>query len=458
MAEHIQQQATSSAIGQTRPPGHGRGDVGNDYPRPFPVSAILAGLVTVVFFVGTLGFWAAMAPLESAVVSPGIIGVASYRKQVQHLEGGIVEAILVNDGDRVSKGQQLIQLRDVKPAAELRQLEGQYVEAQAVVARLLAERDGLEAIAFPDELLARADDPSTSAVMAGQRGILDSQRTLMHDRQAVLDKKIAQAQEAINGLEGRVEAKRQQRSLILAESKTVEEALKKRLAPASKGLKLKQRLAETKDELIAYETEIGRLEQQILETRLQKSKARAERLAEISEQLRMQRAALFDLTQKMIKARDVLERTRILSPIDGVVVNLQIHSHDGVIEAGQPLLEVVPENDELIVEVFIDPEDIDEVWAGMPADVRLTSLNRRRRVPMEGILSGVSADRLTNPQTGEDYYRARVTLTQDALSSAGVALVAGMGADVFLRTGARSPLDYLLSPITKSLQFGLREN
>lgn len=456
--ERPTQQEPASATATPRAAPSGDGNAVGDYRRPFPLAVAVAGLAIVAVFLGTLTLWSVMAPIESAVVSPGIIGVASHRKQVQHLEGGIIEAILVKDGDRVSKGQRLIQLRDVRPAAELRQLELQHVETQALIARLLAERDHAQDIAFPDDLLVRADDPSISSVMAGQTGILQSQRTLMQDKQAVLDKKIAQAEEAIKGLMGRIEAKDQQRQLILEESNTVEEALKKGLAPEIKGLKLKQRLAETKDELIAYEAEINQLEQQILETRLQKSEAQAQRLAEISQQLRTQRAALFDLTQKIVTARDVLERTRILSPIDGVVVNLQVHSRDGVIEAGQPLLEVVPDNDELIVEVFVDPEDIDEVWAGMPADVRLTSLNRRRRVPLQGVLSSVSADRLTNPQSGEDYFHARVTLAQNAATSAGVTLVAGMGADVFLRTGARSPIDYLLSPIESSLQLGLRED
>lgn len=427
-------------------------------PRPFPLRLIAAGFGLVFLFSSSFAVWSMLAPIEGAVVSPGIVGVADYRKQIQHLEGGIVETIHVRDGDRVTQGQLLIQLRDVQPAAELRQLEGQYFEAQAVVARLLAERDDHEEIAFPADLLARQEEPSVNSMMAGQTNILASRQTLVKDRQSLLEHKIAQAQEEIKGLEGQVQAKSRQRRFIDQELSTVEEALAKKLVPKSQALKLRQRMAETDGDLSGYRSEIGRINQSILEMRLQISEARAQRIADITEQLRTQRAQLFDLSQKIVRARDILQRTKVVSPIDGIVVNLQIHTQDGVVTAGQQLLEVVPTDDDLIIHAFVDPEDIDEVRIGMPADVRLTSFSRRKRVPLEGVVSGLSADRISDPETGQDYYRAQIELTPDAAEAARSTLVAGMGADVFIRTGARTLLDYLLSPITRSLQLGLREN
>lgn len=428
-----------------------------DKQRPFPLRLTLTGFLLVGLFLLSLAVWSSLAPIGGAVVAPGIISVASYRKQIQHLEGGIVEIIHVSDGDKVVAGQLLVQLRDIKPAAEFRQLEGEYIEAQAVVARLIAERDNLDEIHFPQELIVQAEDTTFSSVMTGQVNILHSHRTLMKDKQAVLEKKIDQTEEEISGLQGRIKEKKKQRKLILAESEITEEALRKGLVPKIDALKIKQRLAETMGEVIGYQSEIGRLEQSILELRLQMSETLAARISEIVIQLRTHRATLFELSQKLISARDVLQRTKIVSPIDGLVVNLQIHSHEGVIKAGQALMEIVPADDELVVEAIIDPEDIDEVWIGMQADVMLTSISRRQRVPMEGIVSHVSADRLTNPQTGKDYYRARIEFSPQTIASASVNLVAGMGADVFLRTAARTPLDYLLSPIKNSLRLGLRE-
>jgi HlyD family type I secretion membrane fusion protein len=429
----------------------------DDEQRPFPLRPTLIGFLLVGLFLVSLTVWSSLAPIEGAVVSHGIISVASFRKQVQHLEGGIVETIYVSDGDKVVAGQLLVQLRDIKPAAELRQLEGEYIEAQAVVARLIAERDNLDEIDFPQELIVQAEDSDISSVMSGQASILHSNRTLMKDRQAVLEKKIDQTQEEISGLQSLIKEKNNQRQLILAESRIIEKALRKGLVPKAEALKIKQRLAEIKGELIAHQSEVGRLEQSILELRLQMSEMLAKRIAEIAIQLSTQRAMLFDLSQKIITARDVLHRTKIVSPIDGLVVNLQIHSHEGVIKAGQPLMEVVPGDDELVVEAIVDPDDIDEVWIGMPANVVLTSTSRRQRVPMKGIVSHVSADRLTDPQTGNDYYRARIEFSPESIASANTGLVAGMGAEVFLLTVARTPLDYLLSPITSSLRLGLRE-
>lgn len=440
------------------PPAEATQVSAQEQQRPFPLRLIAAGFALIVLFLGSFTGWSMLAPIQGAVVSPGIVSVASHRKQIQHLEGGIVEAILVREGDRVTAGQVLVQLRDVQPAAVLRQLERQYFEAQASVARLLAERDGRKEITFPDDLLARAQDPSVRSVLSGQRTILESRRALIQDRRSLLEHKIAQAREEIKGFAGQTEAKERQRELINEELSGIEEALTKKLVRKSEAFKLRQQLAETDADLSGYRSEIARLEQNILETRLQISEAQAEYIAEIKEELRQQRVELFDLSQKIVAARDVLHRTKIVSPIDGYIVNLQIHTQDGVIAAGQPLLEVVPSEDDLVIYAFVDPDDIDEVQIGMAADVQLTSFNRRKRVPLEGIVAGLSADRVSDPETGLDYYRARIELAAEVTDSAQINLVAGMGAEVFIQTGARTLLDYLLSPITRSLQHGLREN
>lgn len=425
--------------------------------RPFPQRLIVGGFALVGFWVSSFALWSTLAPVEGAVIAPGIVSVAGYRKQVQHLEGGIVEDILVRDGDRVTEGQPLVQLRDVQPAAELRQLEWQHVEAKAIVARLLAEQTDSREIDFPDDLLARDGEPSVASLIAGQRGILLSRQALIQEKLSVLDNKIIQAQEEIKGLEGKLQAKRRQRGYAIQELESVEEALTKSLVPESHVLTLRQRLAEIDGDVSGYRSQIARIRQNVLEMRLQISEERAAYTAEVSEQLHAQRARLFELSQQIVAARDVLRRTRIVSPIDGVVVNLQIHTKDGVITAGQPLLEVVPVADDLVIHAFVDPEDIDEVVVGMPADVRLTSISRRSRVPLTGVVSQLSADRLSDPETGRDYYQAQIELVKDSEGSVKSTMVAGMGADVFIRTGARTFIDYLLSPITGSIQHGLRE-
>ncbi len=438
---------------------HLEDDTRADAGRPFPRGWLIAGFAVIVLFVTSIGAWSALAPLQGAVVAPGVVAVSGYRKKIQHLEGGIVEKILVRDGDHVRRGQELIRLRNVRPAARLAQLESQYLEARAIVARLIAARDGLDDIAFPDELVKKAEqDPAVATVLDAQRDILRGQRHLAGERQAIVERKIAQARERINGLKGRIEAAQRRRALLRKELRTVEAAIKRKLMPATKRLPLQRGLAEIAGDLADYRADRERLQQNIAELELQIGEQRAKRRATLDETLREQRARVFDLSQRLLGARDVLRRTRILAPLDGVVVDLRVHSDDGVIEPGQALMEIVPSNDELVVETYIDPEDIDEIRVGQRADVRLTAQSRRRSTPLQGVLADVSADRLSDPRSGAEYYRGRVVLDPESLSSSGIRLVAGMGAQVFLLTGRRTPLDYLLSPITSSLNRGLREN
>lgn len=428
-----------------------------DLLRPFPIRLIAAGFLQVVIFIGAIAAWSYLAPIEGAVVSPGIVSVISHRKQIQHLEGGIVDSIHVKDGDDVVAGQMLVKLRDIKPAARLSQLEAQYHEALAIIARLVAERDKLDKIEFPEDLRANRNLPSIKTVMTGQSQILQSRRSLMRGKLALIDKQIRQTEKEIKGSRDRIKEKTQQKKLIQNELKVINEATKLNLIPKLESLKLQQRITVINDELITYRIGIGQLEHDILKLQLQKSENESERIASITEQMREQRSQLFDLSQQIIASRDVLHRTQILSPIDGIVVSMQIHSLDGVIQAGQALMEIVPAGDELIVETRIDPEDIDEVWVGMQADVRLTSQNRRRQIPIEARVLRISADRISDENTGKDYYSARVKLSEDFLIRNQIALVAGMGAEVYMKTAPRSAIDYLLEPIMKTLNLGLRE-
>ncbi len=428
-----------------------------DNVQPFPPRLMLAGILLIIFFLSVFTLWSALAPIESAVVSHGIVSVESHRKQIQHLEGGIVESIHVEDGDRVTKGQLLVQLSDIQPATELRQLEMQFIEAQAALARLEAELANADEITFPEELRAREQEPSISAVLSGQYNILHTRRRLVRDQQSGISHKVAQAEEEIGGLKGQISAKKRQHQLMVEELETANEALAKQLIPKAQVLKLRQGIAQVESELSAHQAEIARLEQRVLALEIEKSETIAERVVSITDQIGKQQSRLYDLSQNIVAAQDVLQRTDIISPIDGIVVNLQIHTTDGVIAAGQPILEVVPTEDDLVIYAYIHPDDIDEVTAGMNADVRLTSASRRSRVPLEGVVTDLSADRLTDRGTGRDYYRAQIELVADTDELARSNLIAGMGAEVFIRTGARTPLDYLLSPITRNLQYGLRE-
>ena len=425
--------------------------------RPFPIHLIIIGFGILAAVFGTFALWSRAAPIESAVVAPGVISVDSYRKSIQHLEGGIVERILVADGDRVAEGQVLIELSDVQPAASLNQLRSQLFEARATHGRLVAERDGVEAVTFPDDLLGESDPAALSAI-AGQRSVFESRRQLLTERLSLLGQRVARSQEEIGGLEGQIASAETQRSLLNEELSEVEKLFQKGLVPKPRRLALQRRLAEIDGELSALRAGIAQAQQSIIAARLEMSEQRATTKTTVIDRLRAEQSKIYELEQKIVSAEDVLRRTKVVSPIDGIVVDLQIHTLDGVVGPGQRLLDVVPSSDELVVEASVNPSDIEEVRAGMPAHVQLTALSRRSRLPIEGRVTFVSADRLIDQQSGAAFYQARIQLDPASIEERGAVLQAGMGAEVFIRTGERTPLDYVIAPIARILNRGLRES
>lgn len=207
-----------------------------------------------------------------------------------------------------------------------------------------------------------------------------------------------------------------------------------------------------------YRAAIARARQGILAARLQTAELEAQAMKEIDEALRVFRARAYELSQQLAAAQDVLRRTSIRSPIDGTVIGLQVYTVGGVIAAGEPLLEIVPAHEQLVVQASIDPRDIDQVRVGLPASVELTAFNHRVRAPVEGQVTTVSANSLTDPATSLRYYRARISVVPGSLQAHSIALQPGMAADVLIRTGSRPPLEYLLTPITRTLDHALRED
>ncbi len=428
-----------------------------DPGRPFGISLIVAGFAVIALFLAGLSAWSLLAPIESAVVAPGVVSVDSSRKTVQHLEGGIVAEIAVREGDSVRAGELLVRLQDTGQVARRNQLRAQLDEALAGVARLQAEREGAAEVRFPAPLRQRAAEPALAAVLAGQRSIFASRRRLQEEQIAVLTQRIAGFQDEIEGLEGQIAAAQKQLELIDEELVMLKQMYAKKLVDKPRLLALSRERAEIEGQVSGQRAAISRANQGILESRLRIAELEATAMKEIDEELRLLQARTYDLGQQLAAAEDVLHRTRIRSPIDGTVVGLQVHTIGGVVAAGEPLLDVVPSDEELVVQASVDPRDIEQVHAGLPAHVELVAFNRRVRTPIEGMVRIVSADSLTDPLTGAAYYSARVELKPESLQAQEIVLQPGMTAEVMIRTGARTPLEYLLEPITRSLGRALRE-
>ncbi len=424
--------------------------------------AVAAIAIVGVFLVGLVG-WAAVAPLESAAISSGVVAIDGYRKTVQHLEGGIVGEILVREGARVTAGQVLIRLDDTTPRASLELLHGRWLVASALEARLQAERDGLDRVAYPEALTGRRDDPKTRQVVEGQDNIFQARRGTLRSQVAILDQRAAEYSEEIIGIEGQIRSETEQLALVEEELTGVQTLFDKGFARKPKLLQLQRRAAEIEGARNMHQAQIARARQSIGETRMRASDLETTRLNQVVEELRKAQAELYDLNQRLRAAEDVLARTEIRAPLDGTVVDLRVYSAGGVIASGAPLLDIVPREQRLVVEARIDPKDIDVVREGLEAQVRFTAFNQRHRAPAMARLTSISADLLTDEASGQSYYLARVELDEEVAAGLDGAadmteLHPGMQAEVMIVTGARTALDYLLEPLMLSLNRAFRES
>ncbi len=419
---------------------------------------VAVGVVAILLFFGFVGGWAVLAPLNSAAIAPGLITVDSNRKTVQHLEGGIVKRILVRDGDRVRAGQPLVVLDETQRRATLDLVRGRLIEALLLEARLIAERDGAEIIHMPDELRDRAEDRDVLETLDGQRRILKARRDSLENSTRIMRQSIAQFGEEVRGLEGQIAAEDRQLALIGEELTAVRDLARKGLAKKPRVLALQREMAEIEGSRARNVSAIARARQAIIETRLRIDELRTRRVNEVEAQLRDAQAELFGLAERYRAAEDVLSRTAIVAPLDGVIVNLQVHTPGGVISPGAALLDIVPSGDALVVDARIDPNDIDVVRPGLTAQVRLGAFSQRRFAPLEGTVTWVSADGLTDEQTGRAFYRCRIAL-EDGYEAKldGNALTPGMQAEVLVITGERTPFDYLMAPLHASFTRAFRE-
>ena len=439
---------------------------GGAKPPPSPPSGdqlgtrrpVLIGAVIVLIFFGFFGFWAFLAPLDSAAIAVGTVGVEGNRRTVQHLEGGIVEEIFVRNGDKVAAGQVLVRLDDTQPRAQLELLRGQRNAALALAARLRAERDGSDSIAFPAELTSQSDDPNVQETMLGQIGIFEARRNAIEGQRRILGQRIAQFREEIDGLRSQIRSADEQLRLINGEVADLQTLFDKGLTPKSRLLSLQRRAAEIEGERGQNRAAIARARQSIGESEIRMVELRTEQVNEVVAELREVEGQLLDLSERYRAAEDVLRRIEITSPIDGFAVDLQVFTSGGVIRPGDRLLDVVPGNEKLVIEARVAPTDIDIVHAGLEAQVRLSAFNQRITPTVDGTVTWVSADRLTDANSGEEYYTARIDLKdQNDPRLNGLTLQPGMPAEVLIRTGERTLIQYLVSPVEQSISRSLRE-
>ena len=414
------------------------------------------GLIGLVF-VG-VGGWAAVAPLSSAAIAPGKISVEGDVKTIQHLEGGIVRDIKVRDGDLVAPGQLLLRLDDTQARADRDALDGQIAALDAIATRLEAERDELDALAFDDVLLAIADvDAEVDEQLATQRRLFETKRDRAQNQEDIELRRIDQKQEEIKGLTSQLAAQRRQAKLIGDELRILRPAAQRGVVPRRDLLERERRAAEIAGEEGRIVAEIARAKQSIAESEVKIIEQKNEALSGATDELQRIQAQLTTLRDERRAAEDILRRVDIIAPRSGVVVGLAVTTPGGVIDPGEDLMQIVPQDENLVVSARISPTDIDAVRSGLVAEVRLLAFNMRRTPTLEAEVKRVSADLFEDDQSGESYYEATIELNAESLAASGAQLYTGMPVEAMIVTGERTALDYIAEPIFASANRAFRE-
>jgi len=403
------------------------------------------------------GLWATTVPLAGGAIAPGVISPDGSTRTVQHLEGGIVRKLYVSDGDIVEKEQALLVLQDVQSLANHDLNVKQHRMLRTTRARLTAERDGQDAVAFPADLLELG--PETQALIAGQRELFAVRRASHDARNRVLRQRIGQLGEQIKGYEAQVESAARQLELIASEVEAKEALATKGYLTRPELLRLQRLQAELVGRRGQYEAAISEARQRIGEAELQLVANETERTDKIATQLDQVNAEINGLDEKLRTSADILERTMVTAPVKGKVVNLRFKTEGGVIQPGTPILDIVPTDEKLMIEARVSPMDIDIVHEGLHAQIQLSALSNRSTPRLAGIVRTISADRVVDETSKQSYYLARVEIGTNELNKVGMErpIVAGMPAEVLIVTGQRTLADYLLKPFFDAVWRTMRE-
>jgi len=431
--------------------------MGTDANRTFRIgSRVFMGLTLCLILVGGAGGWAATAQLSGAVIAQGSVAVDQKVKAIQHRDGGIVSEIAIKEGDLVEAGQVLLRLEDAQTKAELSIVRKQIVELAARKARLIAERDGLEAIEFPPELKER--DRETAQVVNGERRIFAGNRHNRQSQKQQLELGIEQIGEEIRGLEAQRASKGREIVLLDDEYGKIKSLADRNLIERNRIYTTdrdRARLLGERGEIVAA---VARAKTRISEIRLQIIAIDENARTEAQRELTALESKLSELQDRRMAVSDRLSRTDIRAPIAGTVNELNIHTIGGVITPAEVLVTIVPENATLNVEFRLNPASIDQVDVGRLARLRFPAFNQRTTPELKGTVSHISAATTRDPTTGEVYYAGKVWVPPEELARIGEdTLLPGMPVEVYVMTEERTALSYLVKPLTDQLNRAFRE-
>ncbi len=419
---------------------------------------LIIGLSVVGVLAGGLGGWASTQEISGALIAPGQIVVESNVKKVQHPTGGVVGEVRARDGDLVKAGDILVRLDDTVTKASLAIVTKNLDAAYARGARLEAEQRGLDHINFPMELLERTNDPDVNNLMKSEMKLFDVRVNGRTGQKAQLRERVTQLNEEIAGLSAQEKAKDQEIELVEKELAGVRQLYDQHLVQISRLTTLERDAARLNGERAQYIASRAQAKGKISETELQIIQIDKDVVSEVSKDLRETNDKIGEFVERKVTAEDQLRRVDIRAPQNGMVLQSAVHTVGGVITAGDAIMMIVPQADDLQVEAKVNPQDIDKLQVGQKTLLRLSAFNQRTTPELNGVVSRVSPDVTTEQRTGQSYYTIRVSMPPEEIARLGdVKMIPGMPVEAFVQTGDRTMLSYLMKPLHDQLMRAFRE-
>ncbi|MCA0246238.1 MAG: HlyD family type I secretion periplasmic adaptor subunit [Proteobacteria bacterium] len=418
---------------------------------------LILGLVAVALLVVGIGGWAAATQISGAVIAPGKLVVDSNVKKVQHPTGGVVGELLVKEGDRVQQGDVVVRLDGTQARSSLAVVNKALDELVARQARNEAERDGDKSVTFPADLVERKDDPEVARLMSGEQRLFEMRKAARDGQKAQLREQIQQLQLQIEGTQAQEAAKSKEVKLLMQELESVRVLWKQNLVQISRVTALERDAARLEGERASLVAAIAQGRGRIAELELKIHQIDQDLSTEVGKELAEIRAKKSELTERRVSAEDQLKRIDLVAPQDGRVFQRNVHTVGGVIQAGEPVMLIVPQTDTLIVEAKVAPHDIDQIHIGQHAVLRFAAFNQRTTPELNGEVIHIGADVAQDDKATEPYYSVRVRVSDGELARlGGLQLLAGMPVEVFIQTTPRTVASFLVKPLTDQLARAFR--
>jgi protease secretion system membrane fusion protein len=418
------------------------------------------GWLLILLGVGGFMLWASLAPLDKGVPMPGTVAKESNRKTIQHPNGGTVQEILVKDGDVVKKGQVLVRMNNIQATSQAETARAQYITGRLAEARLLAERDGLKSLTFPPALASIKDDPRVVAGFSLQNQLFASRRMSLESEIGAYDENIAGLKVQIVGLEESRESKKLQQGFLKEQLENMRDLAKDGYVARARLLDVERTYAQINGQISEDIGNIGRARRQVTELTLRRGQRTQDYQKEVRSQLADTQREVEALGSRIEGLEYDLANTEVKAPVDGTVVALAVFTPGGVVGSGTKLMELVPTDDALIVEGQLPVNLIDRVHVGLPVELVFSAFNVNKTPHIPGVVTQVSADRTVEERSGTPYYKVRARVSPEGaklIEHKKLVIQPGMPVEMFVKTGERTLMSYLLKPVFDRAKTSLSE-